>query len=112
MMMKLLSMLTLDLPALTENTVISLRMLTHHYERCSTYYSSGHSDHGVAGDEEKRLTMVLFTRLFDALAQRVSIILNPHSHQTFTFCPHATCQKVYLNVHPIDKQWVRYQNWV
>lgn len=72
MMMKLLSMLTVDLPALTENTVISLRMLTHHYERCSTYYSSGHPEHGMAGDEEKRLTMVLFTRLFDALAQRVS----------------------------------------
>lgn len=72
MMMKLLSMLTVDLPALTENTVISLRMLTHHYERCTTYYSSGHPDHGIAGDEEKRLTMILFTRLFDALAQRVS----------------------------------------
>ena len=73
MMMKLLNMLTVDLPALTENTVISLRMLTHHYERCTTYYSSGHADHGVAGDEGKRLTMILFTRLFDALAQRVSV---------------------------------------
>ena len=70
MMQKLLSMLTVDLPALTENTVISLRMLTHHYERCTTYYSSGHPDHGVAGDEEKKLTMILFTRLFDALAHR------------------------------------------
>jgi len=71
MMLKLLGMLTVDLPVLTENTVISLRMLTHHYERCTTYYSTGHADYGMAGDDEKKLTMILFTRLFDALAQRV-----------------------------------------
>lgn len=41
--------------------------------RCTTYYSSGHPEHGIANDEEKRLTMILFTRLFDALAQRVRI---------------------------------------
>ena len=71
MMMKLLGMLTVDLPALSENTVISLRMLTHHFDRCTTYYSSGHPEYGVASDEEKKLTMILFTRLFEALAQRV-----------------------------------------
>lgn len=74
MMMKLLGMLTVDLPALNDNTVISLRMLTHHYERCSTYYSNGHAEHGIANDDEKKLTMILFTRLFDALAQRVCAV--------------------------------------
>lgn len=71
MMTKLLRQLTVDLPALTDNTVISLRMLTHHYERCSSYYGShGSADHGCATEEEKRLTMILFSRLFDALARR------------------------------------------
>lgn len=73
MMVKLLSMLTLDLPALNDNTVISLKMLTHHYERCTTYYSTGHPQYGVASDDEKKLTMILFTKLFDSLAQRVSL---------------------------------------
>lgn len=73
--MKLLGMLTVDLPALSENTVISLRMLTHHYERCTTYYSCSHPEYGIANDEEKKLTMILFTRLFDSLAQRVTIII-------------------------------------
>jgi hypothetical protein len=40
-------------------------MLTQWYERCSRYY-------GVAAtEEEKRITMMLFQKIFDALASRV-----------------------------------------
>ena len=44
-----------------------------HYERCITYYGTagGWGTYGSASDEEKRLTMMLFTGLFDALADRV-----------------------------------------
>ena len=45
-------------------------MLTLWYEKCGKYYSS--SPIGIqASEEEKRLTMTLFTRIFDALARRV-----------------------------------------
>jgi hypothetical protein len=40
-------------------------MLTQWYERCSRYYSA------AATEEEKRLTMLLFQKIFDALASRV-----------------------------------------
>ena len=41
-------------------------MLTQWYERCSRYYSV------AATEEEKRLTMMLFQKIFDALASRVN----------------------------------------
>ncbi len=49
------------------------QILMLHYERCVTYYGSlgGWGTYGSASDEEKRLTMLLFTGLFDALADRV-----------------------------------------
>ena len=40
-------------------------MLTQWYERCSRYYTVS------ATEEEKRLTMLLFQKIFDALASRV-----------------------------------------
>ena len=40
-------------------------MLTQWYERCSRYYSV------AATEEENRLTMMLFQKIFDALASRV-----------------------------------------
>lgn len=40
-------------------------MLTQWYERCSRYYSI------AAIEDEKRLTMMLFQKIFDALASRV-----------------------------------------
>ncbi len=40
-------------------------MLTQWYERCSRYYTV------AATEEEKRLTMMLFQKIFDALASRV-----------------------------------------
>jgi hypothetical protein len=42
-------------------------MLTQWYERCSRYYSV------AATEEEKRLTMMLFQKIFDALASRVCL---------------------------------------
>jgi len=71
MITSLLRKLVVDVPALTENTVVPLRVLTNHYERCGRYYGShGWGSHGQATEEEKRLTMMLFSGIFDSLAQR------------------------------------------
>ncbi|XP_071962240.1 ryanodine receptor 2-like isoform X3 [Antedon mediterranea] len=72
MMQRLLRKLTVDVPLLLEHTYVALKILTLHYERCVDYYGShgGWGSYGAANDEEKRLTMMLFTGLFDALADR------------------------------------------
>lgn len=70
MMINLLRKLTVDVPALSEHAVIPLRVLTAHYERCGRYYGSGGGYQGTASEEEKRLTMMLFSGIFDSLAQR------------------------------------------
>ncbi|XP_069116591.1 ryanodine receptor-like isoform X2 [Argopecten irradians] len=70
-MTRLLRKLALDVPALSENTVVPLRVLTSYYERCGRYYSAGGwGSYGSATEEEKRLTMVLFNGIFDALGHR------------------------------------------
>lgn len=84
MMTPLLRKLVHDVPALTDQTIVPLRvcvskfefdllnkifrfqMLTQWYEQCSRYYTIS------ATEEEKRLTMMLFQKIFDALASRVS----------------------------------------
>lgn len=50
-----------------------LQLLTLHYERCGRYYGSvgGQGSYGSASDEEKRLTMMLFSNIFDSLSQMV-----------------------------------------
>ena len=48
-----------------------LQVLTLHYERHSKYYGSEKGLFATATEEEKRLTMQLFTGIFDSLAQRV-----------------------------------------
>lgn len=71
MMTSLLRKLTIDVPALTENTIVPLRLLTYHYERCCNYYGAGGwGSNGTATEEERRLTMMLFSGIFDSLAQR------------------------------------------
>ncbi|XP_071161899.1 ryanodine receptor-like [Mytilus edulis] len=72
MMTGLLRKLTVDVPHLNENSVVPLRVLTAYYKRCGSYYSSGGSwgSYGSATDEEKRLTMILFTGIFDSLSHR------------------------------------------
>lgn len=44
--------------------------MTLHYERCAKYYGSnqGQATYGAASDEEKRLTMMLFSNIFDSLS--------------------------------------------
>ncbi|CAF1123978.1 unnamed protein product [Adineta steineri] len=64
MMTPLLRKLVHDVPALTDQTIVPLRMLTQWYERCSRYYTV------AATEEEKRLTMMLFQKIFDSLASR------------------------------------------
>lgn len=70
MMRNLLRKLIQDLPTLEEYTIVPLRMLTLWYERCGRYYGSSPIGGMQASEEEKRLTMTLFTRIFDALAKR------------------------------------------
>lgn len=72
MMTKLLRKMTVDVPALSDSAVVPLRLLTSHYERCGSYYGShgGWGSFGSASEEERRLTMVLFSGIFDSLAQR------------------------------------------
>jgi hypothetical protein len=70
MMRNLLRKLIQDLPTLEEYTIVPLRMLTLWYERCSRYYGTNPIGGLQASEEEKRLTMTLFTRIFDSLAKR------------------------------------------
>uniref|UniRef100_T1J5U5 B30.2/SPRY domain-containing protein n=1 Tax=Strigamia maritima TaxID=126957 RepID=T1J5U5_STRMM len=74
MLLRLLRKLTVDVSALTEYTTVALRfksLLTLHFERCSRYYGApgGQGTFGCASEEEKRLTMILFSNIFDSLAK-------------------------------------------
>ncbi|XP_064091915.1 ryanodine receptor-like isoform X18 [Macrobrachium nipponense] len=69
MLLPLLRKLTIDVSKLSEYTTVALRLLTLHYERCSKYYNTSSNTPGTASEEEKRLTMILFTNIFDSLAK-------------------------------------------
>ncbi|XP_038217167.1 ryanodine receptor isoform X31 [Zerene cesonia] len=71
MLLKLLRKLTVDVSRLSEYTTVALRLLTLHYERCAKYYGStgGQGAYGASSDEEKRLTMMLFSNIFDSLSK-------------------------------------------
>ncbi|XP_046400098.1 ryanodine receptor isoform X3 [Ischnura elegans] len=71
MLLKLLRKLTVDVSNLSEYTTVALRLLTLHYDRCAKYYgsTSGQGQYGASSDEEKRLTMVLFSNIFDSLSK-------------------------------------------
>ncbi|GBP39010.1 Ryanodine receptor [Eumeta japonica] len=71
MLLKLLRKLTVDVSKLSEYTTVALRLLTLHYERCAKYYGStgGQGIYGASSDEEKRLTMMLFSNIFDSLSK-------------------------------------------
>ncbi|KAH1010100.1 hypothetical protein HUJ05_004454 [Dendroctonus ponderosae] len=71
MLLKLLRKLTVDVSNLSEYTTVALRLLTLHYDRCAKYYGSsgGQGVYGAASDEEKRLTMMLFSNIFDSLSK-------------------------------------------
>ena len=70
MLLKLLRRLTSDLAKLNEYSSVALKMLTLFYERCSKYYGSqlGQGSYGCASDEEKKLSMALFSSIFDSLS--------------------------------------------
>lgn len=67
MLLSLLRKLTIDVSVLTEYSTVALRLLTLHYERCCRYY--GHGGSGSASAEERKLTMLLFSNIFDSLAK-------------------------------------------
>ncbi|XP_057319083.1 ryanodine receptor isoform X4 [Microplitis mediator] len=67
MLLKLLRKLTVDVSKLSEYTTVALRLLTLHYDRCAKYYGSTGGQ--GSSDEEKRLTMVLFSNIFDSLSK-------------------------------------------
>lgn len=71
MLLKLLRKLTIDVSNLNEYTTVALRLLTMHYDRCAKYYgsTSGQGLYGASSDEEKRLTMMLFSNIFDSLSK-------------------------------------------
>ncbi|KAK4873043.1 hypothetical protein RN001_015072 [Aquatica leii] len=71
MLLKLLRKLTIDVSNLSEYTTVALRLLTMHYDRCAKYYGSttGQGLYGASSDEEKRLTMMLFSNIFDSLSK-------------------------------------------
>ncbi|XP_049853809.1 ryanodine receptor isoform X5 [Schistocerca gregaria] len=71
MLLKLLRKLTVDVSRLSEYTTVALRLLMLHYERCAKYYgtSFGQGMYGASSDEEKRLTMMLFSNIFDSLSK-------------------------------------------
>lgn len=46
-----------------------LQLLTLHFDRCAKYYGS--TSMGASTDEEKRLTMMLFSNIFDSLSKMV-----------------------------------------
>lgn len=68
MLLKLLRKLTVDVSKLSEYTTVALRLLTLHYDRCAKYYGSSGNSAGSSSDEEKRLTMLLFSNIFDSLS--------------------------------------------
>ncbi|KAG8317291.1 Ryanodine receptor 2 [Homalodisca vitripennis] len=71
MLLKLLRKLTVDVSKLSEYTTVALRLLMLHYDRCAKYYGStgGQGLYGASSDEEKRLTMMLFSNIFDSLSK-------------------------------------------
>lgn len=69
MLLGLLRKLTVDVSVLTEYSTVALRLLTLHYERCNKYYGHSGSIYGNASEEERRLTMLLFSNIFDSLAK-------------------------------------------
>ncbi|XP_076818158.1 ryanodine receptor 2-like isoform X3 [Clavelina lepadiformis] len=73
LLQSLLKKLTFDVPTLTEDTFVPIRLLTKHYTRCWKYYylHDGCVEFGAATDEEKHLTMVLFWGIFDSLVKEI-----------------------------------------
>uniref|UniRef100_A0A673K9V6 Ryanodine receptor 2-like n=1 Tax=Sinocyclocheilus rhinocerous TaxID=307959 RepID=A0A673K9V6_9TELE len=72
MLQSLLQNLVFDVPQLSENSKMPLKLLTNHYEQSRKYYcrNDGWCGFGCASEEELRLTRKLFWGIFSALAKK------------------------------------------
>ncbi|KAG1972845.1 ryanodine receptor [Pimephales promelas] len=72
MLQFLLRNLVYDVPQLSENSKMPLKLLTNHYEQSRKYYclNDGWGGFGSASEEELRLTRRLFWGIFSALAKK------------------------------------------
>ncbi|KAM8858469.1 ryanodine receptor 2 isoform 4-T8 [Spinachia spinachia] len=72
MMQPLLRRLVFDVPHLTANSKMPLKLLSAHYEQRWKYYSlaGGPGDHGSASEEELHLSRKLFWGVFNALPKK------------------------------------------
>ncbi|XP_062422699.1 ryanodine receptor 2 [Pungitius pungitius] len=82
MMQPLLRRLVFDVPHLTADSRMPLKLLSGHYEQRWKYYSlaGGPGDHGPASEEELHLSRKLFWGVFNALPKK------PYEPQLFTLC--------------------------
>ncbi|XP_041802824.1 ryanodine receptor 2-like [Chelmon rostratus] len=81
-MQPLLRRLVFDVPHLTDNNKMPLKLLTSHYEQRWKYYSltGGQGNHGVVSEEELHLSRKLFWGVFKALSKK------PYEPQLFRLC--------------------------
>ncbi|XP_077095388.1 ryanodine receptor 2 isoform X2 [Siphateles boraxobius] len=72
MLQFLLRNLVYDVPQLSENSKMPLKLLTNHYEQSRKYYclNDGWGGFGSTSEEELRLTRRLFWGIFSALAKK------------------------------------------
>ncbi|XP_061645502.1 ryanodine receptor 2-like isoform X2 [Phyllopteryx taeniolatus] len=72
MMQPLLRRLVFDVPILTDQTKIPIKLLTSHYEQRCKYYSltGGQGNQSLASEEELHLSLKLFWGVFKALAKK------------------------------------------
>ncbi|KAK5854224.1 hypothetical protein PBY51_015313 [Eleginops maclovinus] len=82
MMQPLLRRLVFDVPHLTDNSNMPLKLLTSHYEQRWKYYSlaAGQGEQALASEEELHLSRKLFWGVFKALAKK------PYEPQLFRLC--------------------------
>ncbi|XP_071061794.1 ryanodine receptor 2 isoform X1 [Pseudochaenichthys georgianus] len=82
MMQPLLRRLVFDVPHLTDDSNMPLKLLTSHYEQRWKYYSlaAGQGEQALASEEELHLSRKLFWGVFKALAKK------PYEPQLFGLC--------------------------
>ncbi|KAI9535566.1 Ryanodine receptor 2 [Dissostichus eleginoides] len=82
MMQPLLRRLVFDVPHLTDDSNMPLKLLTSHYEQRWKYYSlaAGQGEQALASGEELHLSRKLFWGVFKALAKK------PYEPQLFGLC--------------------------
>ncbi|KFD64964.1 hypothetical protein M514_11549 [Trichuris suis] len=69
MMSRLQQKVVKDISSLNEYAIVPLQIMTQHYEHFSRHYGSSTIE-DVANEEQKRLSMLLFTTIFDSMGKR------------------------------------------